>query len=65
MLWHRRTELTEVPGGYERCFTRTPGIVARGVPYATEDNTPPGITFKRLGIVTPGVISCGSACYLL
>ena len=30
-MWHGRTELTEVPGGYERCCTRTPGIVARGV----------------------------------
>ena len=25
------TELTEVPGGYKKCCTRTPGIVARGV----------------------------------
>ena len=31
VLWHGRTELTEVPGGYNRCCTRTPGIVARGV----------------------------------
>ena len=31
VLWHGRTELTEVPGGYKRCCTRTPGIVARGV----------------------------------
>ena len=23
VLWHGRTELTEVPGGYERCCTRT------------------------------------------
>ena len=30
-LWHGRTELTEVPGGYEICCTRTPGIVARVV----------------------------------
>ena len=29
VLWHGRTELTEVPGGYKRCCTRTPGIVAR------------------------------------
>ena len=31
VLWHERTELTEVPGGYERWCTRTPGIVAQGV----------------------------------
>ena len=31
VLWHGRTELTEVPGGYKKCCTRTPGIVARGV----------------------------------
>ena len=31
VLWHGRTGLTEVPGGYERCCTRTPGVVARGV----------------------------------
>ena len=29
VLWHRRTELTEVPSGYNTCCTRTPGIVAR------------------------------------
>ena len=29
VLWHGRTELTEVPGGYKKCCTRTPGIVAR------------------------------------
>ena len=29
--WHGRTELTEVPGGYERCCTHTPDIVSRGV----------------------------------
>ena len=28
-LWHGRTELTEVPGEYKKCCTRTPGIVAR------------------------------------
>ena len=26
-----RTELTEAPGGYKKCCTRTPGVVARGV----------------------------------
>ena len=31
VLWHGRTELTQVPGGYTKCCTRTPGIVARGV----------------------------------
>ena len=31
VLWHGRTELTEVPGGYKKCCTRTPDIVARGV----------------------------------
>ena len=31
VLWHGRTELAEVPGGYKRCCTLTPGIVARGV----------------------------------
>ena len=31
VLWHGGTELTEVPGGYKKCCTRTPGIVARGV----------------------------------
>ena len=31
VLWHGRTEITEVPGGCKRCCTRTPGIVARGV----------------------------------
>ena len=31
VLWHGRTKLTEVPGGYKRCCTRTLGIVARGV----------------------------------
>ena len=31
VLWHGRTELTEVPGGNKNCFTRTPGIVARGI----------------------------------
>ena len=25
VLWHGRTELTEVPGGYKKCCTRTPG----------------------------------------
>ena len=25
------TELTEVPGGYKKCCTRAPGVVARGV----------------------------------
>ena len=30
-LWRGRTELTEVPGGYKKCCTRTPGIVARRV----------------------------------
>ena len=25
---HGRTELTQVPGGYNRCCIRTPGIVA-------------------------------------
>ena len=29
VLWHGSTELTGVPGAYERCCTRTPGIVAR------------------------------------
>ena len=29
VLWHRHTELTEVPGGYNPCCTRTPGILAR------------------------------------
>ena len=28
-LWHRHTELTEVPGGYKTLWTRTPDIVAR------------------------------------
>ena len=31
VLWHGRTELTEVPGGYKKCCTSTPGTVARGV----------------------------------
>ena len=31
VLWHGRTELTEVPGRYKQCCSRTPGIVARGV----------------------------------
>ena len=31
VLWHGHTELTEVPDGYKRCCTCTPGIVARGV----------------------------------
>ena len=31
VLWHGRTELTEAPGGHNKCFTRTLGIVARGV----------------------------------
>ena len=31
VLWHGRTELTEVPGGYIKCCTRTPGIVALSV----------------------------------
>ena len=32
VLWHGRTELTEVPGGHERCCTRTPyNMVTRGV----------------------------------
>ena len=31
VLWHGRTELTELPGRYKKCCTRTPGIVARGV----------------------------------
>ena len=31
VLWHGRTELTEIPGGLKKCCTRTPGIVARGV----------------------------------
>ena len=31
VLWHGRTELTEVPGGHKICYTRTAGIVARGV----------------------------------
>ena len=30
LLWHGRKELTEVPGGCQRCCNRTPGIVARG-----------------------------------
>ena len=30
-LWHGRTELTELSGGYKKCCTRTPGILARGV----------------------------------
>ena len=29
VLWHGRTELTQVPGGYKKCCTRTPGIVAQ------------------------------------
>ena len=28
-MWHGRTELTEVPGGYKKCCSRTPGIVAQ------------------------------------
>ena len=31
VMWHGRTELTEVPGGHKMCCTRTPGIVAWGV----------------------------------
>ena len=31
VVWHGRTERTEVPGGYTKCCTRTQGIVARGV----------------------------------
>ena len=31
VLRHGRTELTEVPGAYKICGTRTPVIVARGV----------------------------------
>ena len=31
VLWHGRTKLAELPGGYKWCCTRTPGIVARGV----------------------------------
>ena len=31
VLWHRHTELTEIPGGYKTCCIRTPGIVARVV----------------------------------
>ena len=31
VLRRGRTELTEVPGGYKKCCTRTPGIVERGV----------------------------------
>ena len=31
VLWHGCTELTGVPSGYERCCTRTPGIVAKDV----------------------------------
>ena len=30
VLWHGRTELTEVPGGSKKHCTPTPGIVARG-----------------------------------
>ena len=31
VLWHGRTELAQVPGGYKKCCTRTLGIVTRGV----------------------------------
>ena len=31
VLCHGPAELTEVPRRYEKCCTRTPGIVARGV----------------------------------
>ena len=31
VLWHGRTEPTEVPSEYKRCCTRAPGIVARSV----------------------------------
>ena len=30
VVWHGRTELTEVPDGCKTRCTRTPGIVARG-----------------------------------
>ena len=58
VLWHERTELTEVPGWYKKCYIRTPGIVARGVqnsqkfrvrvlmPYRT--NRSPGTGMKVL-----------------
>ena len=29
VLWHRHTDLTEIPGGCKTQCTRTPGIVAR------------------------------------
>ena len=29
VLWHRHAELTEVPGGFKTCCTRSRGIVAR------------------------------------
>ena len=31
VLWHRHTELTEVPSGFKTCCTRTPRIVAQAV----------------------------------
>ena len=31
LLWHGRTQPTQVPGGYKWFCARTPGIVARGV----------------------------------
>ena len=31
VLWHSRTELTEVSSGQKTCCTRTPGLVATGV----------------------------------
>ena len=36
VLWHGHTELTEVPGWYKKCCTRTPGIVARSVQKLTD-----------------------------
>ena len=36
VLWHGRTELTEVPGGYNRCCTRTWGICGAGRTELTE-----------------------------
>ena len=36
VLWYGRTELTEVPGGYKRCGTRTAGYCGTGCTELTE-----------------------------
>ena len=51
-LWHGRTELTEVPGGYKKCCARTPGIVARGVQNSQKF---PGTGMNALQV--PGIVT--------